>query len=625
MPDGNEIELPASAEDPRHRPASSRILPLVVFVLAFAVRLLDLPRAFDHGNPLIPPVDDLYHWKRIAFSAAHFPAVLELDGDRGTNGAFCPWPPAYDLLAGIASRLLGAKSPDEVLRRVVWFPPLLFALFAAVTAHLLRRSIGPLAAAAAAIALATSPFLVTASSVGNIDHHFLEPPLTFAILASTCLAITARDRRASMAAGLLLAFSLTAAMFVQTALLLAAGLAFVSLFLFTDGLAAAVGFSIAACAVVLNRVTRTSGYPDNQWFLGWIHAALFLAAAVTAVLVWRGRKSRGTIAWIHRALALAAGSTTLLLMPSAAPQLVHGLQFLGGDRWLRTILEFQPMWKAQPDDLWSQLAGLSGGAVLVWFLAAKSWRDRDRVRATLALFAIAYLLLTITSRRFWIVAIPLLAVAGAVYASTVARQRMLWLCLALIAVPPPLQFMGWMTNPLPLIQPLHRPWMRAAQFLSSQPPGVVLCPWSMGHAVDVIGHHAVLIDNFGTMPDAALFERAHEALLAPDESSLLDQLHVLDVHYLILEDPLAGIRSANAILGTHRDPRTTFWWRLWQGESSPRLTCIWQEPTLRMYRVRVFGTPASLPAGPPASSRRDDRFTLESQPSRSTPEAETKR
>lgn len=572
------------AGDPQ-RSRHAAILPLVVFAVAFAVRLLNLPLAFDHGHPQIPPVDDLYHWKRIAFSSAHFPAVLELDRDRGKGGAFCPWPPAYDLLAGGACRLLGATAPEEVLRQAIWFPPLLFALFVAVAARLLQHAIGLRAATAAAIALATSPFLVTASSVGNIDHHFLEPPLTFAILGANCLAITARDRRASITAGLLLAISLTAALFVQTALLLAGGLAFASLFLFTEGLAAAIGFSTASAVIILYRVTRTPGYPDDQWFLGWIHAALFLAAAVTATLVWRGRRSRGSIAILHRLLALAAGSTVLLLLPSAAAQLVHGLQFLGGDRWLRTILEFQPMWKARSDDLLSQVAGLSGGAILVWFLAARAWNQRDRLRGSVALFAIAYLLLTVSSRRFWVIGIPLLAIAGALYASSVVHPRRYWLCLALVALPPPLQLMGWMTNPLPPIQPLHRPWVRAARFLGTQPPGRVLCPWSMGHAADVIGHHAVVIDNFGTMPDAALFERAHATLLAAEEPALIRDLDALGVRYLILEEPVAGIRSANAILGTHRDPRTTFWWRVWRGETPRRLSCIWQEPALRVYRL----------------------------------------
>ena len=37
----------------------------------------------------------------------------------------------------------------------------------------------------------------------------------------------------------------------------------------------------------------------------------------------------------------------------------------------------------------------------------------------------------------------------------------------------------------------------------------------MGHAIDVFGHHAVVIDNFGTMPDPVRFELANEALANP--------------------------------------------------------------------------------------------------------------
>ncbi len=556
-----------------------------MFLLAFAVRLLNLPLAFDRGAPQIPPVDDLYHWKRIAFSAAHFPAVLEFDRDRGVGGAFCPWPPAYDLIAGGVCRLLGATAADDVLRRVVWFPPLLFATFVALAAFLLRRAYGLRIAVTVAIALATSPFLVAASSVGNIDHHFLEPPLTFAILGATCLAIRARDDRASIAAGLLLGLAIVASLFVQTALLLAAGLAFVALFFFTDGLAAATGFSIAAVAVVLFRIARPAGYPDNQWFLGWIHAALLAGASVAAALLWRGRASRRWSAVGQRSLAILAGGVVVLLMPSAPSQLLHGLQFLGGDRWLRTILEFQPMWHAQADDLWSQIAGLSGGAVLVWFLALRAWRERDRLRGTVALFAIVYLLLTISSRRFWIVGIPLLALAGALYAAGVHRRRLAWLCLLIVAVPPPLQLLGWRTNPLPPIQPMHRPWVRAAEFLRSQPPGRVLGPWSLGHVVDATGHHAVIIDNFGTMPDADLFLRAHQAMLAPDEKALLGDLQRWQVRYLILDEPIAGVRSANAILGADLDPHSTFWWRVWNGEQPRTLQCIYRQPTLRIYRL----------------------------------------
>src|SRR4051794_28068896 len=141
---------------------SATPLALAFFVLALACRLLNAPYAFEGGKPRIAPVDELYHWKRMAYSAAHFPRVLEFDRDRGISGAFCPWPPLYDVAAGGAARLLGASTgtdksvcatpaaadrdrragpcvqcgtdtlvcapSDEVLDRIVWFPAILFAL-----------------------------------------------------------------------------------------------------------------------------------------------------------------------------------------------------------------------------------------------------------------------------------------------------------------------------------------------------------------------------------------------------------------------------------------------------------------------------------------------------------------
>src|SRR5256885_16643236 len=107
----------------------NRWLASAFFVLALACRFLNAPYAFEGGRPRIAPVDELYHWKRMAYSAAHFPRVLELDRDRGVSGAFCPWPPLYDALGGGTARLLGASSSTDVLERIIWFPPILFALF----------------------------------------------------------------------------------------------------------------------------------------------------------------------------------------------------------------------------------------------------------------------------------------------------------------------------------------------------------------------------------------------------------------------------------------------------------------------------------------------------------------
>jgi hypothetical protein len=38
----------------------------------------------------------------------------------------------------------------------------------------------------------------------------------------------------------------------------------------------------------------------------------------------------------------------------------------------------------------------------------------------------------------------------------------------------------------------------------------------MGHALDVLGGHAVIVDNFGSMPDPALFDAATRALAGHD-------------------------------------------------------------------------------------------------------------
>ncbi|MEK6376162.1 MAG: STT3 domain-containing protein [Acidobacteriota bacterium] len=473
----------------------SALLAACAFLIALALRLLNAPYAFESGKPVISPVDELYHWKRISFSAKHFPQVLEFDRDRGDGGAFCPWPPLYDLAAGGAARLLGAHDDDGVLARAVWFPPVVFAAFVAAAVWVVGRAWGAFTAIVAGAALASSPFLVTASWIGAIDHHFLEPALTFAILGA-CLA----DRR-----GIVLGAALTAAMFVQTALIIAAALAFAVLFFRRDGRAGAVGFGIAAIAIALYRLTRADGYPNSEWFLGWTHAALFTGAAV----------ADGLKPVLHRAWALVLGG--LVVLP-VLPHLLQGAHFLGGDPWLRTIVEFQPLWRARGEDLLSIAVGLGAGAIFVWPLALR--------RNPIALFAIAYLLLTITSRRFWIVAIPLLALAGAVYAG----KRLL--PALLVAVVPPLQLAGWLMTPQP------RPQVEIAMRLRALPPGRVLAPWSMGHAIDVLGRHAVIIDNFGSMPDPALFEAANAALAGKDLEKFCREHNV---RYVI--DPTSTLRS----------------------------------------------------------------------------------
>src|SRR5207244_469582 len=100
----------------------------------------------------------------------------------------------------------------------------------------------------------------------------------------------------------------------QTALIIACGLAFIVLFFGENRRAGAIGFAIAAIAVALYRLTRPPDYPNSEWFLGWTHAALFAAAAVTLscgslLPPWKAAASRRT----SNVLALVLG--TLIVLP----------------------------------------------------------------------------------------------------------------------------------------------------------------------------------------------------------------------------------------------------------------------------------------------------------------------
>ncbi|HMC23176.1 MAG TPA: STT3 domain-containing protein [Thermoanaerobaculia bacterium] len=563
------------------------LLAVCAFVMALTLRISNAPIAFADGVPLLTPLDELYHWKRMTWSAQHWPTVLEFDRDRGVQGAFCPWPPLYDFAAGTAARLRGARLPADVLAQVAWFPPILGALFVAIATGLLARHADLRVAIASGIALAASPFVATQCWIGSIDHHFLEWPLTFAVLGATCLALRGTDRRSALIAGILLGAAITAAMFAQTALLVAAALAFAILFFFSDGKAAAIGFGIAAMAIVIYRVTRPHGYPDSQWFLGYTHVALFAGAAAASLLQRR-----------NRIVALALGVAVVAAVPTALGSIIDGVHFFGGDNWLRTIAEFQPLWKARGEDLASYGAGLSTGAILVWPLAARSIRRRDTIAGAVALFAIVHLALTISSRRFSDASIPLLALAGAMFAASISRPKLAMLALAAVAIPPAVQFVLWMQHPEPPVTVQRAPWLRAATFLQGQhEPGRVLAPWSMGHAIDVIGERPVIVDNFGTMPDPITFERAYDAYLARREDALVQYCRASGVRYVVIENPVSGLQLAATVLGIDsanyvritggmppfvvtRLAQSTWWWHAYFRRSLQRFQLVYSDPQL---------------------------------------------
>lgn len=437
----------------------------------------------------IPPFDDLYHAKRIAFSAQHFPHVLEFDRDRGLAGAFCPWPPLYDLTCAALSHVVDVR----------WLPPVGFALFAALISvgrwpfavgrgesRLMLRPTanGQLPTVVLGSGVALAPYLVGISRTSHIDHHWVEPMLMLAIV------FAARAHR-----GVLLGIAIAAALFVQPAFIVAAALAFVALYLDGAHRAGFIAFAIAAVAVAMYAATRPAGYLHSAWFLGWPHAAVLIGGATAFAAASRATGNG------QRAATLLLGALVALAFPMTATAFLTGSSFFGGHPWLSTIVEFQPMFH-DPAAIGTDLANLTGGALLAFVIIR-----RER---TVALFAIAYLVLALTSRRFLVPGIALFVLAGAL-AMLHARTRIATIaCAALTLVPPLAYTITAGRDPWPRYDHIYQ----RAEAVRRLPPGRVLAPWWYGHAFDVIGEHPVVIDNFGSFPNALEFDDATLALHA---------------------------------------------------------------------------------------------------------------
>ncbi|HEY2090458.1 MAG TPA: hypothetical protein VGJ81_01100 [Thermoanaerobaculia bacterium] len=437
-------------------------LPSVaVFGLALTLRL--------GGSHQIGPFDDAYHLKRIQ----SFPHLIQFDSDRD---AWCPWPPLYDFACGALTSVTGGKS-------IVWLPPIAFALFAAALAWQFG--------AVAGFAVALAPYLIGISRVADIDHHWVEPMLVMLIV----LALLRRNVW-------LLGIAMTCALFVQTALIVACGLAFLSLWLFDRDRRYARAFLFAAVAVAVWRFAVP--FPESPWFLGGVYVVLLVAAAVALALHDR---------WYALPIAIA------LTLPFW-PELYQGMHFFRGDPWLSAIVEFQPMFR-DASRIGTDLANIGGG-VAVLLLA------RRRVGGATLVFAIGYVLFAISSRRFLPIAIPLLAVIPSVARDLGGRTVRIAMALAILL--PPLAYDAYtFKNPEP---PADRTPNVIANEVRRLPPGRVLAPWYLGHAIDVFGRHAVVVDNFGSMPNATRFDIANDALNNPHHAQLLAYCQRNNVRYL---------------------------------------------------------------------------------------------
>jgi hypothetical protein len=561
------------------------LVAFATFFGSFLIRIANFETAFVGGVPQLSPFDEMYHAKRIVYSNQHVFRVLNFDESRGARGSFCPWPPLYDMAAGAVTRLLGGKNPSDIVARASWLPPVISSLAAALVAAWVSSRFGRSTGILAGVGIALSTQFIDRSRLGAIDHHFLEFPLVLGFIAATVVTADARSSREAIRAGGLLALALTVALLVQTALLLAAGIVAATILLLerhraVARLAAASGFFLAAVIVWFYRSQQPAGYPDNEWYLGMPHAAA-LGAAAAACVAQFWLLARAVPVVRSALLAIVIGVAVLAAVPSAPEALLRGSQFLGGDPWLQSISEFQPLFR--PDTIWWADLSLIGGGFFLTAAATttRSWRRGRRV--LFLPFALGYSLAAISSTRFLSVAGPLCAISGAIAIADLRKKSGALLCGAAVVVllaPSMLLSAGRVIHPAPAIDSEMVPFVRAAGFLRSQTsPGRILGPWSWGHLFNVVGGKGVLLDNFGGVGGRTEFENGTGIILSPREKAVADYCAANGVRFIVLDDPLPYYAARAEMSGLPRgsferppvvprsDPepsrlmRSTFWWR----------------------------------------------------------------
>lgn len=606
-------------------PAQTLAVASIAFLAAFLVRIASLSTAFVGGAPQISPFDEMYHAKRIVYSAANPMRVLAFDPNRAVGGAFCPWPPLYDVTAGGAARLAGGVTAAGVVARASWFPAIGASLAAAFVAAWLSRRAGSRTGLLAGLAVAISTDFIDRSRLGSIDHHFLEFPLVLGVVGAVALVHRSAGAREAARNGAIFGLALTLALLVQTALLVAGGIALVTV-LILDGrkrfprAAAGAGFLLAALLLLFYRASQPPGYPDSEWYLGVPHAAA-LAAAGAVCLAQLGLLDRGVKPASAALLSLAVGLLVVLSVPNAPEAVLGGSRFFGGDPWFASIAEFQPLLFGRDRLWWADLALLGGGFLLTAAMAAtRPWRQ-DR-RALLLAFALGYSLAALSSVRFLAIAAPLCAVTGAIAVSDLWRTRgpaTGGLAAAVLLVPSLAMSAGRVIRPAPPVTPDMVPFLRTAGFLRSPAaaPGRVLGPWTWGHLFNVVGGRGVLLDNFGTMGGQTDFENGSAATLATREKTVADYCADRGVRYVVLQDPLPYFAAHAERSGYPRSAferpastpgtassatplmKATFWWRAWFEGGRERPEAGPGGAAFRRFRlVGVVAEPGPAPTRP---------------------------
>ncbi len=579
---------------------STRILlPGALFAIALGVRALEWPTVLTAQGVFFPEPDAYYHLRRIAYSIAKFPAVLETDSYINfPEGAKPIWTPVFDWLVAVALWATPAAASDAAMERAAaWVPPLLGALCVLALYALARRHFGAPVATSAGALLAVLPAHVWYSQLGFLDHHAAVALAGVVVLWALLAAL--RSDTSTRALGL--GAALGAALLVWPGCLLEVALAVAALLAHLVAtpdreLAVARARRFAAALALAAAVVAPLGLA-GEWPRWGSFSPLVLSRFQPLVLaagagwlalqgeLWQRVGFPGR--WPGRlAAALATGAVLALLLFAAAPELRGGLA--DALAWLARREEFQAV-VAESQPLLASARDLRVGSrlltPLVWATPALAGVALARragpwpASAVVAGFCLAFFAAALAQRRFVAslaapFALTLAVLGGAAFRE--ARRRLagrgaaaplalVAAAAAALALAAPVA--AFYAHPLANLRrawrgeaPAVRGWLRIQRGLvpvarwlerhspptagwldpSARPEYGVLSAWGDGHLLRWVARRPVVQDNFGDDVSAHGFELAERYYAAASEAEALAILRELRVRYVVVRGSGSG-------------------------------------------------------------------------------------
>ncbi len=573
-------------------------VPLGLFIVAMAFRLLSWHSVFQSSGVVPNGFDAFYHLRRIRYSIEHFPDVLVFDPRINFPAGGQPiWSPAFDwLIAALLVPVPGIEEVERFERLVVWFPALLGALTVVilylVALHFYSRRV----AIIASLVLSLLPGHVLYSRIGNVDHHVL-----VALLATVMLGLAMRLMKTAPGASLdsseivssaSFGLSIGAIVLVWPGTLLHVGvlqLAFILRMLSVPESAAATGWAIRLS--IAHAVAATVVLPfsaGNEWVLWGSFSPvvlsnfqpiyLYAAGGVFSLLASLWRTNVWATSVRERvASAIGVGLGLLVVLFLALPELAPGI----GDAlsWFTKDEEFQSVVSESVPLVTSGDGTARATLFLAYFffltpfmIGFLAWRDRGRPERWLFLWwATAFFAIALVQWRFvntYAVAHGLLIALclDAAYrrmapASSSRSERVAtaaaFLTVFTVAITPSLRYYAEDVEDIrrsargELVVPVGA--LRAAAFLTAtarflrehsppidEEPYSVLGPWSAGHVINYVAERPVVQDNFGDDVAPQNFRLAEAYFASRDEAEALELVSPLRTRYVLVRPVGSG-------------------------------------------------------------------------------------